>query len=210
MSPKTAISSILTESEPVEAEGRKTIDHLPTSAANQQDDRQNEQRLADPAELALNLNHSTRDQLFTSLNQLSSILQCSTPIPEDAKQRIRRRIDESVQLLMDLSPFEASRQLADAPGVFEERIAGLLTVRLSVAQRLKVIGHLIAIRDAVQFDGLIADVTKRALVAENRRTIEQLLDLPGGEQSGQSEELKIENKGLDDESFQRKRASRFQ
>ena len=161
---------------------------------NPQENQQNAGKL----ELVFNLSHSARNQLIISLSDLSIILQSSKPITENAKQRIRKMIGESVHLLMDLSPFKPSLSTS---GLFERMLSGRLMLELSAEKRLRVTSHLIAAGDAVQFDGLVTDETKRNLAAENRRIIVQLLDLLCREQSGRAddennnESLSIEQMG---------------
>lgn len=192
MGPKTAITPVLIPNEPIQAEHQQATDKPVID--NQQVDQFS----------ILYLSHSTRDQLITNFNQLSTILQCDTPIPEDAKLRIRKKIDNSVRLLMDLSPFEYISS-TDPQTVFEEILSIRLTVRLSTAARLKVIGHLIAIRDAVKFDHLIGGETKSSLIAKNREIIDQLLDLTYIAQGDQSDEdahqKKVAGKLIRDDVF---------
>lgn len=129
---------------------------------------------------------------MTRINQLTTILHCNKPIPSDAKQRICKRINESIRWLEDAcSPFE-SMPSAQATDVFEEMISGQLFVELSRVERLSLIGHLIAVRSAVQFDVSTTDEIKRGLATENKRILHHLLDLPC--KSGRSdEEDKSEN-----------------
>lgn len=77
---------------------------------------------------------------------------------------------------MNLSPFD-SIPSTDSLNAFEEAISGCLIVGLSAELRLSVIGHLIAVKSAVQFDSLVVDETKRNLVTENRRIAVQLVEL---------------------------------
>ena len=143
-------------------------------------------------ELVLNMTHSTRGQLITNLYQLSTILQCNTAIPDDAKQRTCQKIDQSVLSLMALSPFEptASTNGDDPTILFEEKIFGQLTAKLSRAERSKAINHLVDLRDALLFDRLVTNETKHDLVAENKRIIDILLDLPDRDQVIKSDEEK--------------------
>lgn len=146
----------------------------------------NKQPIAGQLKSVLNLNYSTRNQLITSLNELSAILQCNKRIPDDAKQRTRKKIDDTMRLLVDLSPFEQIR-MTDEPGLFEELVSDELTVKLSRADRSRVMNHLIDIKDAVLADELITGETRRSLVTENRRIIDQLLDLRSGDEQNHCE-----------------------
>ena len=157
-----------------EAEDRQAT-RQPANMTNQQEDKQNVDQLK--LVLNLNLNYSTRNRLINSLNELSIILQCDEPIPEDAKQRTCRKIDDSMRLLVYLLPFGSSQSIDDT-GVFEERISGQLTVKLPRAERSRIVSHLIDIKDAVLYDDKISRAAKESLVTENRRIIDQLLSLP--------------------------------
>ena len=127
----------------------------------------------------LNLSYSKRHPLINSLSELTSILQCNTTIPDDAKQRTCQKIDQSMRLLVELSPFQptASTDGDDLDALFEEKIFGQLTAKLSRAERSKAMNHLVDLRDAVLFDRLVSDKTKHNLMAENKRIINFLLDL---------------------------------
>ena len=195
MNPNTDTTQVLIRSEPVDAEcqaihqptnGQRT--GQPMNMTNQQEDKRN----ADQPELLLSLSHSTRNQLITSLNDLTIILECNTPIPEDAKQRLRKKIDASVRLLMNLMPFKSSEPTpsTDDSATFEEIIFGRSNVQLSTAERLRLISHLITVGDAVQFDSLISNEAKHNLVTTNRQAIDQLLDLRCKEQNDRSDEEK--------------------
>ena len=184
MSPNTATTLVSTESEPNQVDCQEPIDQ-PTNMA-EQNESVNKQN-ANELKLTLNLNHSIRDQLIRSLNQLAALLQYKKPIPEDAKQRICKKIDDSMRLLVDLSPVDSTPS-TEALGVFEEMVFNQLIVQLTRAERSGIINHLVDIRDAVQFDNLVKDEVKGALVIENRRIINQLLDLPCREQNEKSDE----------------------
>lgn len=125
----------------------------------------------------LSLNYATRDRLMVSLNQLSAILQCDAPIPDDVKQRVRQKTEDCVRLLMDLLPFKLTPS-TDSSGVFEKMVCNRLAVQLSKAERSKMIDQLISIRQAVQFDNLTTAETKRSLVTENNRILRQLIGGP--------------------------------
>ena len=181
MSPNTALTLILTKSEQDKAYSQPAI----------MDKQQENERDADRPESILNLSCSKRDELITILAQLSTILQCNTAMPEDAKQRTCKKIENSIRLLVELLPFKSTRS-TEISGTFEERIAGRLIVGLPKAERLCMIGHLIAIREAVLY-GLITVETKRGLISENKRIIDQLLDLSAKEQNCPAEEEKDEN-----------------
>ena len=126
----------------------------------------------------LKMSYSIRDRLITDLNQMSTILQCNEPIPGDAKQRTCKKIEQSILLLVSLSPFEAT-QLNEESDEFEERISEQLIAELSREDRSKILNHLIGIKDALLFGHKISRAAKDSLVTENRRIIiEQLLGLP--------------------------------
>ena len=78
-------------------------------------------------EPVLNLSYSNRHQLITSLSELTAILQCNTAIPDDAKQRTCQKIDQSMRLLVELSPFQSTASTVDSAVLFEEKIFGQLT-----------------------------------------------------------------------------------
>ena len=122
------------------------------------------------------LSHSTRGQLITSLNQLSTILLSSKPMPKTAKDRICKKIDESILLLAELSPFKRTHS-TDASHVYEDSVSGQLIVELSKSERLKIAGHLMAVRESVQFDCLVSAEIKRSLATENKRIVNQLINL---------------------------------
>lgn len=159
----------------------------PTIEATQQKGK----RTADQPDLMLNMNCSTRDQLITSLNQLSVILQSNKPITESAKERIRNRIDKAMQILVDLSPFEPVRSL-NLSDPSDEMVFGEMIVELAKSERSKIINHLISVRDEMMFNGLTVYETKTSLFTENKRSINQLLELPirdsRKEQSNESDE----------------------
>ena len=144
-------------------------------------------------ELALNLSHCKRNQLITSLNELSTILQSNKPIPADVRQRTLKKIEESTLLLVYLSPFEVT-QLTDVPIVFEKGTAGERTIELSRAHRSNAVDYQNALKDAVQFDSLITGATKRNLITENKRILHQPLDLTKREQNGESDKDKHSEK----------------
>ena len=199
MSPNTTRPSVVTSSQPVEEERQPTIDQ-PTNMADQEEpgDQQNDQ-----PEMLWNLNHSTKNRLITSLDDLFAILQCGQPIPDDAKRRTRKKIDELICLLMDLSPLEPAT--SELPHVdFEERVSRRLMAKLTGAERSKHINHLVAINDVVRFDRLIADKTRRNLLTENRSFAHQLLDLqcakcemPSGSPDMDKNECNGQNDGQD-------------
>ena len=139
----------------------------------------------------MNITYSIRSHLITSLNDLSTIRQYRTAIPEDAKQRICQKIDQSILSLVDLSPFESTASTdSDDSAMFEATILGQLTAKLSRAQRSKTVTHLIDLRDALLFDHLVTDETKHDLVKESKRIINLLLDLSDKEQNGKSNKEK--------------------
>lgn len=176
MSANTTTHPIPSRSEPVEAE-RPATDQ-PNNMTNQQESK-DKQNADQPV---LNLNYSTRDQLIDSLNRLSAVLEYNKPIPENAKERICKKIDDSIRLLVELSPFEPAKS-ADLSSVFEEIVSERLTVRLSSAKRLSAVGHLIAVRRAVQFYDSVDDETKRGLIADSKKIVLQLMELPHKRQS---------------------------
>ena len=126
---------VLTRNGSAEADDRQAT-RQPANMTNQQEDKQNVDQLK--LVLNLNLNYSTRNRLINSLNELSIILQCDEAIPEDAKQRTCRKIDDSMRLLVYLLPFGSSQSIDDT-GVFEERISGQLTVKLPRAEKSRIV-----------------------------------------------------------------------
>ena len=140
---------------------------------------------ADQPELVLNLNHFRRDQLITSLIQLDTILQFNKAIPINFnyKQVVSKKIDDSIRLLLELTPVRPTQSTSEI-GIFERIINGQLMLGLTRADRSNVINHLIAVKDSVLFDGLANAEIKLSLAIENRRFIDQLLDLPCREQIG--------------------------
>ena len=157
------------------------------------ENQQEHQRDVRQTDLVLNMTCSTRNQLITGLNDLSAILKCNKPIPEDAKERIRKKIDNLERLLTGLLPFGPIKSSSDAPVVFEEMVPVQLIVALSKAERLNVVGHLMAVREAVSFDSLTTCETKRDLVTEAKRIIHRLIDLPSLPDQEQSNESGEEN-----------------
>lgn len=133
--------------------------------ANQQD--------ADPIgeQLKLKLVYLARDQLFTGLNQLSAVLQCNRPLSADDEQIIHKQMEKCILLLVSLS--SKSTQCPDGSSLFDK-----LTFELTGAERSKIVTYLMNIKEVLLCDKLIADETKRGLIAENKRIIDQLLDLP--------------------------------
>ena len=131
---------------------------------------------------------------MNSMNRLSSILLANKPIPLDAKYRICKKIDESIRLLVELSSFKRS-QSTDASGVFEDSLYGQLAVELSKAETLRVAGHLMAVRDAVQFDRSTTREARRGLATECKQIVNQLMSLLEKEHSGESDEQINEKNG---------------
>ena len=172
------------------------------SMANPQEDN------VDQLKLVLNLNYSTRNQLINSLNDLSAILQCDEPIPEDAKQRTCTKIDQSMRLLVYLSPFGSSQSTEKADSdVFEERISGRLAVQLPRESRSSIVSHLIDLKDAVLFE--FNREAKDSLVIESRRIVDQLLSLPcKAQRSSGAVCTKVEKKEENDEPDLKKQKSR--
>ena len=80
---------------------------------------------------------------------------------------------------------------------------GPLVIELSKEERLSMVGYLIAIREAVRFDGLVAGKTKRNLITENKRIVNQLVSLP--EPIDRSDQDQNENGS---KPFQKKQKSR--
>lgn len=170
MDPNTVIASVPIKREPGEADEQQASQEAtePTNMANEENE---------PNQLKLNLNHSTRKQLFTVLNDLSAILQYNQPIPADAKQRTSKKIDDLILVLVNLSPSGPSRS-SDNSNMFEERIADQLTADLSRAERSRIVSHLIDLKDAILSSDLFTVETKRCLIDENKQMVVRLLDLP--------------------------------
>ena len=131
-----------------------------------------------PVKLVLKLNYSKRDQLFTSLNELSAILQYNQSLSDVTKQRTHEKIKESVLLLMDLPSFEATQATGDQAAGDSNEI-DQLTFELSGEEQTRMISHLVGNQNAVTFYDKMDNETKRNLVTENKRIVVQLLDLPG-------------------------------
>ena len=181
------------ESEPVQPGCQPAIDQ----PANKE--------IRDPLKSALKMNFSTRNRLITNLNQVSAILQCKQPIPEDAKQRTRNKIDDAIRLLVDLSPFEPTQ---DDSGEFEDLLTDQLNVELSREDRMRILIHLIEIKDVAEFDEKIADETKRSLTAKNRRIISQLLEIRCCFQDAMTYGVRSAEDTNDDEPPSKKRMSK--
>lgn len=148
------------KNEPVEPEHQPVTDQR-TNMVNQQ-------------EMILHLNYSIRDQLITTLNQLSAILQCKErPIPEDAKQRASEKIGQLILLLVNLPRSKPTPSAQDS-GAFEERLFDRLTIELSTEDQKQLVSHLMSNQNALQFDQF-ADLLN--LVTANRLVIDKLLDL---------------------------------
>lgn len=147
--------------------------------ATQQDD----QHDADQPDLVLNLSHFKRDQLIASFIQLNTILQCNKPMSHNFKQMLSKKMNESIRLLLELTPVMPSQSNSDT-GLLDKILSGYLVIGLSRAERSIVVNHLIAIKDAMLFEGLNPGETKLCLAIQNRQIIDQLLDLPCREQIG--------------------------
>lgn len=167
----------------VETETDQTMKFIKNTENRQENGKQN----ADQLELPLNLTYSKRNLLITNLNDLSAILKCKKAIPEDAKQRICKKIDESIRILVELSSFKSSH-FTNASGVFEEMVRDRLIVDLPKAESLRVVGHLMTVRDAVQFDRSTTGETKQCLVDESKQIVDQLMNLACREQSDESDD----------------------
>ena len=122
-------------------------------------------------QLKLKMANSARDKLIAGLTQLSTILQCNRSPPADEKQRTCEKIKECIQSLVDLSPLAVISSARDSNWLDQ------LIFELPKAERTRIVSHLIDFKDAVLSD-LITDEIKRSLIAENKRAIDQLLDLP--------------------------------
>lgn len=182
MDPSTVIELIRIKSEPVEEEDlqaeQQAATDQQTSMANQPEGDQN----GEQPKLVLKLNYSKRDQLFTSLNELSAILQYNQSLSDVTKQRTHEKIKESVLLLMDLPSFEATQATGDQAAGDSNEI-DQLAFELSGEEQTRMISHLVDNRNAVTFYDKMDNETKRNLVTENKRIVVQLLDLPGKAQS---------------------------
>ena len=178
MDPSTVIELIRIKSEPVEEEDlqaeQQAATDQQTSMANRPEGDQN----GEQPKLVLKLNYSKRDQLFTSLNELSAILQYNQSLSDVTKQRTHEKIKESVLLLMDLPSFEATQATGDQAAGDSNEI-DQLTFELSGEEQTRMISHLVGNQNAVTFYDKMDNETKRNLVTENKRIVVQLLDLPG-------------------------------
>ena len=137
-----------------------------TSMADNEESRSAKQHSAEQLN-SLFLSCSTRTQLTTSLVSLSDILQSSQPIPEDAKSRTCKEIDDSILLLVNLPPFMRT-QPADSSGQ---------ALKLPRSERSNLINHLVDVKDAVQYDQKATDEAKSSLIAENERIVFELVKL---------------------------------
>ena len=86
-------------------------------------------------------------------------------------KRTHEKINESVQLLMDLPPFEAT-QSAGASGSINQ-----LNFELSGDEQRRLIGHLIANQNALKFFDKIPAKTKRNLAKKNKKIVVELQNL---------------------------------
>lgn len=177
------IGSVLIKSEPVEElDTEQTVIDQPVNMANQQESE--DERNGDQLKLALS--YSSRDQLFTCLNQLSAILQCNQSLSDDSKQSIRKQIKKSILLLVDLSPFEQT-SFAEDSTVFEQ-----LTFELSGEEQTTVMNLLMNNQNAVLFDDQMSDEIKRSLVTENSQVVLQMLELPSRVHSNCGGDLRLD------------------
>ena len=146
-----------------------SIADQPTNMANREDNRSAEQGSAEQLNI-LFLPCSTRTQLITSLISLSDILQSNQPIPEDARSRTCKEIEDSILLLINLPPFMPTQPSAET--------SGGQTLKLLRAERSNLMNHLVDIKDAVQYHQKATDELKRSLIVENERMVTQLMKLP--------------------------------
>ena len=126
--------------------------------------------------MKLILNYSIRDQLISCLNLMSTMLESNKSIPEDAKSRVCKKIEESIGLLAKLLPFESTPS-ADDSATFEEQIAAELTIELPSDEQTEMIKHLALNRNALLFYDQTTDEAKRSLISENERMVIQLMKL---------------------------------
>ena len=124
--------------------------------------------------MLLNLNRSTRNQLIISLIGLSDTLQCNKPT---AKQVTCNEIEDSILLLVNLSPFEPTANSADDSDGLDQALKLLRT------ERSRMMDHLIDIKDALRSGQKVTDEAKRSLVTENERMVVQLMKLSREEPS---------------------------
>ena len=143
----------------------------PTGMANQLDD------ASSVEQTNLFLSYSTRDQLIGCLNLVSIIMESKEPIPEDAKSRTCKKIEESIGLLTKLLPFKPTASV-DQSATFEERIAANRTFELLFEDQTLLINHLLTNRNAVLFSDKIVDESRSTLIATNNRMIVQLIGVP--------------------------------
>ena len=142
----------------------------PTSMADQLEDSRSVQQAN------LFLNYTTRDQLISCLNLVSTMLESNKSIPEDAKSRMCKKIEESIGLLAKLLPFESTPS-ADDSATFEEQIAAELTVKLPSEVQPRLINHLLINRNTVLLYDKATDQAKRSLISQNKGIVVQLMNM---------------------------------
>lgn len=170
----------------------KSFEEEPEQETDQPTNMENHQSNEIQSELILSLNCSSRDQLITTLNQLCTALQSNKPINEDTKQQTRKKINDTVLSLVELSPnaFIESN---------EKTISSQMFIELSRGETAAIVVHLMAIRDALLFSDLINEATKADLITVNKQIIGGLLhkiqegqcrsDEEANEKIGGSEEI---------------------
>ena len=135
-------------------------------------------------ELVLDMSHFQRDQLITSLIKFDTVLQLNKPtLTVQNKRTMSRQIVESISFLLELTPI-ALAQSTNRSVVLEGILNGHLIIGLAREERSRVVNHLIALKDAVMSDQLASAELKIRLAIENRKIINQLLNLPCREGSG--------------------------
>lgn len=172
--------------EPLEIKNEPAEHHLHPPATEQSTN------MANP--MLLYLNYSIRDQLITCLNEQSAIMQVassSNPIPQDTKDRMREKIGKLVIALFNLPKCKPTPSPQDSRA-FEERALENLTIEISPIDQANLMQHLMANQNTIlfdQFDQRVADQSVADLmVAENRRIVQQFLDLSYGPAADQANE----------------------
>ena len=125
----------------------------------------------EPPKLVLKLNYLKRKLLMANLDDLSAILQHQKSLSDVAMKRTHEKINESVQLLMDLPPFKTTQSASASSSINQ------LNFELSGDEQRRLIGHLIANQNALKFFDKIPAKTKRNLAKKNKKIVIELLNL---------------------------------
>ena len=141
------------------------------------------------ADQNLKMRFSSRERLIRCLNLLSAVLQSRQTVPEEAKKRINKLVDDSVQLLMDLSSSDPAPLVNDSR-LFEELLSDQMIIEISKTERRILVLQLVENKDA--FDGAMTEKDREKLASANRKITNELLNKPIKE-SGTSEFVEAAN-----------------